>query len=60
MATGDPAEAVSVGHAALDTAGPVRSRRVADDLAHLDRLAQRHATRGDVRELRERLAGTAA
>jgi hypothetical protein len=51
---------VQVGHAALDTAGPVRSRRVADDLAHLGRLAERHEDRADVADLRERLAATAA
>lgn len=60
MATGDPAEAVAVGHAALDTAGPVRSRRVADDLAHLGRLAERHQHRDDVADLRARLSATAA
>jgi hypothetical protein len=60
MAAGDPAQAVVVGNEALDTAGPVRSRRVADDFAHLRRLADRHATRGDVGDLRERLAATAA
>jgi hypothetical protein len=60
MASGDPTEAVSIGHAALDTAGPVRSRRVADDLAHLGRLAQRHANQSDVGELCERLAAAAA
>jgi hypothetical protein len=60
MATGDPAEAVQIGHAALDTAGPVRSRRVADDLVHLGRLAERHEDRADVADLRERLAATAA
>jgi hypothetical protein len=60
MAAGDPAEGVSIGHAALDTAGPVRSRRVADDLAQLGQLAQGHASRRDVGELCERLATAAA
>lgn len=60
LAAGDPAKGVSIGHAALDTADPVRSRRVADDLAHLGALAQRHAHRRDVGELCERLAATAA
>jgi hypothetical protein len=55
MARGDPAEAVSLGCAALDTAGPIRSRRVSDDLAQLDCLAAQHTDRDDVVELRERL-----
>lgn len=55
MATGDPAEAVALSHQALDAAGPVRSRRVAADLAELSQIAQRHAPRTDVAELGERL-----
>jgi len=59
MARGDPAEAVSLGLAALATAGPIRSRRVSDDLAQLDRFAGQHAHRDDVTELRERLRSAA-
>ncbi len=55
MARGDPAEAVSLGHAALEVAGPIRSLRIADDLRHLDLLAERHSGCGDVADLRERL-----
>lgn len=55
MATGDPAEAVSIGRSALEIAGPVRSRRVLDDLAHLSHLADRHRDRADVADLRHRL-----
>jgi hypothetical protein len=55
MVTGDPAEAVSIGCAALATAGLVRSRRVADELAHLDRLAEPHSDRADVRQFRGQL-----
>lgn len=56
IVTGDPAEAVPIGHAALDTAGPIRSRRVADELADLGRRAEPHGARSDVQELRQRLA----
>jgi hypothetical protein len=60
VVTGDPAEAVPIGHAALDTASPIRSRRVAEDLADLNRLAAPHGDRADMRELRERLATVTA
>jgi hypothetical protein len=55
MGTGDPAEAATQGHAALDAADPLRSRRIADQLAELHRLAEPHRGRSDVRDLRERL-----
>jgi hypothetical protein len=60
MATGDPAEAARLGHAALDASDALRSRRVADELAELHRLAERHRARGDVRALRERFATASA
>jgi hypothetical protein len=37
VATGDPIEAASIGNAALDAAGTIRSRRHADDLRELVR-----------------------
>ncbi|MGH3693010.1 MAG: XRE family transcriptional regulator, partial [Pseudonocardiaceae bacterium] len=37
MATGDPLQAATIGHAALDVAGTIRSRRVADNLRELAR-----------------------
>ena len=55
MATGDPAEAAQAGHAALDDAASIRSERLADDLAHLGRLAEAHQDRSDVETLRERI-----
>ena len=55
MARGDPAEAVSLGFAALESAGHIRSLRIADDLRHLDLLAEPHSGREDVADLRERL-----
>jgi hypothetical protein len=42
MATGDPTEAVAIGTAALDTISAIRSRRVAEDLRELGRLAAAH------------------
>jgi hypothetical protein len=55
IATGDPSEALSVGESALESAGPIRSRRVLDDLAHLSQLADRHRDRADIADLRRRL-----
>ncbi|HET8619741.1 MAG TPA: hypothetical protein VFM27_12325 [Acidimicrobiales bacterium] len=59
MVTGDPAEAAQAGHAALDAATSIRSGRLADDLAHLGRLAEPHQDRADVDELRERILAAA-
>ena len=56
MATGDPVEAASIGSAALDAAGMIRSRRAADDLRELGRHATRHAQVVEVQALRERIA----
>jgi hypothetical protein len=52
MAKGDPCEASAIGRLALADAGTVRSRRAADDLRELDRLATPHADIQEVRELR--------
>jgi hypothetical protein len=59
MGTGDPAEATRLGHAALDAAATLRSRRIADELAELDQLADKHRARSDVEDLRVRLAAAA-
>jgi transcriptional regulator with XRE-family HTH domain len=55
MATGDPREAVTLGHGAVDAAAGIRSLRAADDLRELARYASRHATNGEVAELRARI-----
>ncbi|MFE6861489.1 helix-turn-helix domain-containing protein [Nocardia sp. NPDC057668] len=55
MATGDPAEASSIGRHALVDAGHLRSRRAADDLRELRRFARVHAEQPQVAELNERI-----
>lgn len=55
MATGDPAEGVALGNAALDAAGTVRSCRAADDLRELSRYAQRHGRTPGIARLRQRI-----
>jgi hypothetical protein len=55
MATGDPIEAATLGTAALDAAGAIRSRRVTDDLRQLARHAARHSGVGEVDELHHRI-----
>jgi transcriptional regulator with XRE-family HTH domain len=58
MATGDPHEAVAIGHRALDEAGQLHSRRAADEVADLLRIAGKHSRRPEVADLRERIATT--
>jgi len=55
VATGDPHEACTVGHRAMDDAGQLRSRRAADDLRELRRFASKHAGIPDITDLRERI-----
>jgi hypothetical protein len=55
MATGDPVEAATIGSAALDAAGTIRSRRAAEDLRELARYAGRHPKVGDAAVLRHRI-----
>lgn len=55
MATGDPIEATVLGTQALDWAGPLRSRRAADDLRELRRLAEPHTHLTEIAELRHRI-----
>ncbi len=55
MATGDPIQAATIGNAALDTAGLVRSRRVTDDLRELARHAATHQHLDEVAHLRHRI-----
>ncbi len=56
MATGDPLQAATIGHAALDVAGTIRSRRVADNLRELARYATAHQHLDEVTHLRQRIA----
>ncbi len=55
MATGDPLEAVTIGTAALEAAGAIRSRRAAEDLRELARHAGRHSTVREAIALRRRI-----
>lgn len=56
MAVGDPHEAVQLGHAAIDRAGAIRSRRLDHYLGELAQQTDRHRTIIEVTELSERLA----
>ncbi|MGH4026169.1 MAG: hypothetical protein ACRDRV_16465 [Pseudonocardiaceae bacterium] len=55
MVIGDPGQAAAIGHAALDTAGAIRSRRAADDLRELARYALRHQHLREIAALRQRI-----
>ncbi len=55
MATGDPLQAATIGHAVLDAVGALRSRRVADDLRELARYADTHQHLDEVAHLRHRI-----
>ena len=55
MATGDPLQAVTIGHAALDAAETLHSRRVTDDLRELARYADKHQHLNEVADLRHRI-----
>jgi hypothetical protein len=55
MITGDPHEATAIGQRAIDDAGRLRSRRVADILRELRSAADTHAARPEVSDLRERI-----
>ena len=56
MATGDPLQAATIGNAALDAAGTLRSRHVTDDLRGLARYAAEHQHLDEVTHLRQRIA----
>ncbi|MDQ0376471.1 XRE family transcriptional regulator [Amycolatopsis thermophila] len=60
MATGDPAEAAALGSQALDWAGPIKSRRAADDLRELRRVAHRHPGEEGTAELVSRIGRAVA
>ena len=55
MATGDPLQAATIGHAALDAAGTVRSRRTAEDLRELAQHAAPHRHIDEVAHLIHRI-----
>jgi hypothetical protein len=58
MVTGDPVEAATLGTAALDAAGTIRSRQATDDLRQLARHAARRSGIGEVDELHRRITTT--
>ncbi|MGH3824582.1 MAG: XRE family transcriptional regulator [Pseudonocardiaceae bacterium] len=55
MATGDPLQAAAIGHAALDIAGAIRSRRAAEELRELSRYATAHQHLDEIAHLRQRI-----
>ncbi|MFD4576353.1 helix-turn-helix domain-containing protein [Streptomyces sp. NPDC058417] len=58
MATGDPQEAVTIGHRALDEVGRLRSKRAVEDVLELRRIASSRSRKTEVAELRERIRTT--
>ncbi|WP_335755370.1 helix-turn-helix transcriptional regulator [Streptomyces fodineus] len=58
MAKGDPHQATAIGHQAISDAGRLTSRRAADDLKELSRIAARHRRIPEVAYLRERISAT--
>lgn len=55
MVTGDPIHAATIGHAALDIAGTIRSRRAAEELRELARHAAPHQHLDEVAHLQRRI-----
>lgn len=53
--TGDPIQAATIGHVALDAAGTIRSRQVTDELRELSRYAAPHQRLAEVAHLRQRI-----
>jgi hypothetical protein len=56
MATGDPLHAATIGHAAVDAAGTIRSQLAAEELRELSRHAALHQNLDEVAHLRYRIA----
>ncbi len=56
MVTGDPLHAATIGHAAVDIAGTIRSHRAAEELRELLRYAAAHQNLDEVAHLRHRIA----
>jgi hypothetical protein len=55
MATGDPIQAVTIGHEALDAARTIRSRQATDHLRELARHTTRHPKIDEVTTLNQRI-----
>ncbi|MGH3873403.1 MAG: XRE family transcriptional regulator [Pseudonocardiaceae bacterium] len=55
MATGDPLQAAALGHAAVDIAATIRSRRAAEELRELFHYAAAHQHLDEVAHLRHRI-----
>jgi hypothetical protein len=55
MVTGDPLQAATIGHAAVDVASTIRSRRTVDELRQLARHAAPHQHRDEVMHLTHRI-----
>lgn len=60
MATGDPAEAATIGQRVLDDAKRLRSNRAADDLRDLERMAAPYQSLDDVDQLRHGIRASLA
>lgn len=58
MLKGDPREAASIGHRALDFSGGLTSRRASEDLRELGRFAARHPKLPEALALRERISAS--
>jgi len=56
IATGDPLQAATIGHKALDITGSIRSRFAAEELRDLSRFATAHQQLEEVEHLRHRIA----
>jgi len=56
MATGDPLQAATIGHQALDAVSAIRSRRATQSLQELNRHAAAHQQLEEVEHLRHRIA----
>ncbi|MEV5543944.1 XRE family transcriptional regulator [Saccharopolyspora shandongensis] len=60
MVAGDPTEAAQLGTQALQAAGPIKSRRAADDLRELRRVGKPHVRLDEVAELCSRIGSAVA
>ncbi|MGP4089121.1 helix-turn-helix domain-containing protein [Streptomyces sp. KR55] len=58
MVKGDPMQAITIGHKALDDVGQLTSKRAADDLKELRRFAGKHRTLDEAAYLRQRITAT--
>ena len=56
MVTGDPLQAVAIGHEAVDIASTIRSRTATDDLRKLSRHATAHQQLDEVAHLQHRIS----